>query len=538
MLIGEKMMKIALSIVLGGDLVRSTEHVGIGYIASCLREKGHDVSIIEVKDINNKEDYEKLLVGNFDVVGFTTTCITLKMVLQMAQILKDNNSSVINVCGGHMATFSGEEILKNYKQIDFIIYGEGEITFNELLECIEEKGNLASVKGLMYKNDSKVFINEERELISNLDTLPFPARDQFIQHDFQFQYLRISTSRGCLGNCGFCSSFVGRKQKGPRWRGRSPKNVVDEIEHITTTYNFHTYDFVDSTFEDPGAEGKQRIRDIAYEILDRNLEIYYNCCFRAENWTEKDRETLSILVKSGLEKVNIGFESGNDRGLRILNKRARMQDNWEAIKILREFPDIYITFGFIMLHPYSTMEDIFDNAKFLHDTGFGQVIRHYFWQLEVYPSTLMEEKLIIDNILCKDYDIADGIYKYKFVDDRVACLSPIFNEFLKLKSVWDFEIFDILIHTFITRLRRKYSNTNLVKKINSFSNFVDRNRKEIADFNYEFFMKLYHFDSNYNIEDEKSRLDSFLVNKMNMITNMQYQIGRELLKMGQGLVKR
>lgn len=85
-----------------------------------------------------------------------------------------------------------------------------------------------------------------------------------------------------------------------------------------------------------------------------------------------------------------------------------MSDNWKAIEIIKDFPDIYITFGFIMLHPYSTMEDLADNARFLYKTGIGQVIRHYFWQLEVYPGTLMEEKLIKDALLTKEYDITEG----------------------------------------------------------------------------------------------------------------------------------
>lgn len=531
-------MKIALVIVLGGDLVRSTEHVGVGYIASYLRERNYDVSILEVKDLDDPKNYKKLLDGNFDVVGFTTTCITMKLVLKMAQILKNHNSSVITICGGHMATFGGENILRDHSQIDYMIFGEGEITFYEFLKCIEEKRDISKVKGLMYRVDGKVVKNEERELIKDLDSLPFPARDQFEQHDNRFQYLRISTSRGCYGNCAFCSSFVGRKQAGPRWRGRSPKNVVDEIEYIVKKYNFHTFDFVDSTFEDPGPEGKIRIKEIAKEILDRGLQIYYNCCFRAENWDENDRDTLEILIKSGLEKVNIGFESGNDRGLKILNKRARMENNWKAIKVIREFPDIYITFGFIMLHPYSTMEDIYDNSKFLHDTGIGQVIRHYFWQLEVYPGTLMEEKLLADNLLTKDYDVSDGMYKYRFLDERVSKLSPKFSEFLKVESVWDFEIFDILIHTFITRLRRKYMETNLIEGIQGFNNYVEKLRKEIADFNYDFFMKLYNAPANYNIDDEKNRLDKFIKEKMNAITAEQYKLGHDILRTGQKLVKR
>ncbi|MHB1392562.1 MAG: B12-binding domain-containing radical SAM protein [Clostridia bacterium] len=531
-------MKIALVVALDGDLVRSTEHVGIGYIASFLRKNGYSVSIFEFTATDDQDKYKGLFDGKFEVVGFTTTCITMKYVLKLAKILKEHDESIKTVCGGHMATFGGREILRDYSQIDFIVYGEGEISFYELVKCIEENRKLSSVKGIMYRDKGEVKVNEEREFIEDLNSLPFPSRDQFNQHDNRSQYIRISTSRGCLGNCGFCSSFVGRKQKGPRWRGRSPENIVSEIEQIVKTYNFHTFDFVDSTFEDPGEEGKRRIRTIATEILNRDIEIYYNCCFRAENWNENDLDTLELLVKSGLEKINIGFESGNERGLRILNKRATTKDNWSALKVLKKFPDIYLTFGFIMIHPYSVMEDIFDNAKFLHDTGIGQVIRHYFWQLEVYPGTQMEENLIRDKLLRKDYDVEDDMYKYNFASPEVEKFSLKCREFLKIDSVWDFEIFDIIIHTFITRLRRKYKNDDVIDAIEGFSSFVNNKRKEIADFNYEFYMKLYEAKEPYNIRDEMERLDKYIKENMKIIRTAQYKLGREMLRTGMKLVYR
>ena len=249
---------------------------------------------------------------------------------------------------------------------------------------------------------------------------------------------------------------MGREQKDFRWRGRSPKNVVDEIEQLVKKYDFHTFDFIDSTFEDPGQEGKERIGQIAQELIDRKLNIFYNCCFRAENWRDEDRELLQLLVDSGLEKVNIGFEAGNDRGLRLLCKRARSKDNDRVIRILADFPDIYITFGFIMFHPDSIYEDLKDNADFLYNTGIGQVIRHYFWKLEVYPSTIIEKRLIASKRITADYDICDGMYEYEFLDERVRKISDICQELLKVQEVWDFEIFDILVHTFISRMKKKY----------------------------------------------------------------------------------
>lgn len=533
-------MRIALVVVLGGDLVRSTEHVGIGSIAAYLRSFNYEVHIFEVKDVEDTFDYQKLLEGDFNIIGFTTTCVTMKYILQLAKKIKDKNNNTYVVCGGHMATFGGIQILEKYNQIDFILLGEGEITFFELIKSIEDKSKFSNVKGLMYRRNGEIIINEKRKLISNLDLLPFPARDQFEQHNNKFQYLRISTSRGCLGNCGFCSSFVGRGSDGPRWRGRSPKNVVDEIEQIVNKYNFHTFDFVDSTFEDPGQEGKTRIKQIAEEIVNRNLKIFYNCCFRAENWREEDHGLLELLVKSGLEKVNIGFESGNNKGLKILNKRATTEDNWRAIKTLARFSDIYITFGFIMIHPFSTMQDVFDNAKFLYDTGIGQVIRHYFWQLEIYPGTLIERKLMEDKLLKKDYNIEEGMYKYRFENPEIENFALKCQEFLKITSVWDFEIFDIIIHTFITRLRRKYYKSPVMEKIEELSKYVNRERKEIAEFNFEFYMRfLKHYNNNsYKVSEEMLFLDKFILEKMDEIRSKQLKIGTDLLRTGIKLVKR
>ncbi|MHC1683120.1 MAG: radical SAM protein [Clostridiaceae bacterium] len=532
-------MKIGFVVVLGGDLVRSTEHLGVSYIMSYLRKYGYEVDIVEVLGVNDKENIGKLLNAKYDLVGFTTTCVNMDGILKVAQMVKQSNNDCHVWLGGHMATFWGEKILKQYSYVDFIIRGEGEITTLELIKTIENKENLSKVDGLTYRENDKIVVNKDRELIKNLDELPFPARDQFDAHDNNFQYIRICSSRGCLGKCGFCSSFVGRTQSDFKWRGRSPKNVVDEIEYLTKKYDFHTIDFIDSTYEDPGKLGKSRIKEIAEEILKRDLEVYYNCCFRAENWSDDDRELLDILIKSGLEKVNIGFESGNDRGLKILNKRATMEDNRRVIKLLADFPDIYITFGFIMFHPYSTMNDLKDNGQFLYDTGIGQVIRHYFWQLEVYPSTLMEDMLIRDNMIKEQYDICHGMYKYNFLDKEVEKFAGLCQEFLKLESVWDYEIFDILIHTFITRLKRKYKNEEKIySKILEFEDFVNGIRREMASFNIEFFTNILENNLNFDIEEQKNRLDKFILSKMEKVKDGQLKLGMSLQREGYKLIKR
>ena len=530
-------MKVAMVVVLGGDLVKSTEHLGVAYLSAYVKQYGYKCDIIECFGLKDEKNVNRVLNGNYDVIGFTTTCVNMKSILTLASMCKEKMPKVHITLGGHMATFWGDKILEQYSYVDSIMRGEGEITFYELLCALEKNKSFANIDGLTYRENGEIYINKDRMLIEDLDTLPFPVRDQFHLHNNKVQYLRICSSRGCLGKCGFCSSFVGRAQKDFKWRGRSPKNVVDEIEGLVQKYNFHTFDFIDSTFEDPGKEGKERIRKIAEELINRKLDIYYNCCFRAENWKDEDRDLLRILIESGLEKVNIGFESGNNRGLRLLHKRARLEDNYRVIELMRDFPEIYITFGFIMFHPFSEYEDLKDNADFLYNTGIGQVIRHYFWKLEVYPSTLIEKKLIESGRINKEYDICDGMYEYQFNDKRVEKISDVCQQFLKVNEVWDFEIFDIQVHTFIVRMQKKYRDSEVLPEINMFLEEVTRIRHEMAKFNHDFFYEILENIETIDVTKKQKELKDFIANKMREISNKEYILGMNLRRRGYALIE-
>ena len=218
-------------------------------------------------------------------------------------------------------------------------------------------------------------------------------------------------------------------------------------------------------------------------------------------------------------------------------KRARSKDNERVIKLLADYPDIYITFGFIMFHPDSIYDDLKDNADFLYNTGIGQVIRHYFWKLEVYPSTLIEKRLVESERITDQYDICDGMYEYEFLDERVHQISDICQEFLKVQEVWDFEIFDILIHTFISRMRKKYIDSEIIGEINDLADYINRVRKKMAKFNYDFFMDVYEYYDVINIKEKKEILQKFIKENMHNISNRQYKMGRDLIRRGYELVK-
>lgn len=530
--------KIAFAIVLGGDLVKSTEHLGVSYLTAVLREKGYQVIMKEIE-----REYDELIdlikEENIDMLGFTTTAINILQVKEMTEKIKAIFPKLVIAYGGHMATFMDEEILRTINGVDVVIRGEGEETIVELVNALEHNKGFQGIDGISYIGTDGDYIREKnRPLIADLDKLPFPSRDQFETGRKRPQYLRICSSRGCYGNCAYCSSFVGRGNKEIIWRGRSAKNIVDEIEYLVNKYKFHTFDFVDSSFEDPpNGKGKKRIREIANEIINRGLKIYYNCCFRAENWNENDHELLALMVESGLEKINIGFEAGNDRVLSIFNKIARTKDNWKALETIKQHPEIYITFGFIFHHPYATFEDYRDNAEFLYHTGYGQVTRHYFWPLEVYPFTGIKKKLQNDGLLeCEDslYEV----YSYQYQNKAVERFSRQITSLVKEPIVSDFEIFDIIIHTYIYRILRDYKNDERVRnEVSRFQLFVDNKRKAIAKANYDFFMgalKLAENNLEYDsyIAEKSKELFGMLTQSKKDILNKQLKLSRELISMG------
>ena len=159
-------MNIALIVTLGGDLVRSTEHVGIGYLSAYLRKHNHMVKVLEIKeqDIQHENQYIPAL-SDCEFVGFTTTCVTMKNVTRLVDIVERNFPNTYIACGGHMATFSGKKLLEKYPNIDFAIQGECEITFLELVKALETQKDLSDVLGIVYRSGNEIIENKSRPLI-------------------------------------------------------------------------------------------------------------------------------------------------------------------------------------------------------------------------------------------------------------------------------------------------------------------------------------------------------------------------------------
>lgn len=546
--------RVAFVILLDGDLVMSPEHLGVALMAAVLRRSGFLARIYEAK-LGQEQVVVDELVDQFHphLACFTLMSLNVPSCARFCDLLKARSPETLIVCGGPAGTYASAEVLRQVPGADIVATGEGEPTIFDLVQRLYLNQGLEDCPGISYRQrDGNLHVNPNRPLLHNLDDIPFPVRDQFEMHGNRLEYMRVSTSRGCVARCTFCSApnLSNRIQRGQSWRARSPESVLDELEHLVNRYNFRTFDFVDSTFEDPdgGRIGKTRIARIATGILDRKLDIYYNCCMRAENWSNDDHDLLDLLVRSGLEKVNVGIESGTPSELKLWDKLASVEDNIRIIHLLKEH-GIYLAMGFIQFHPYSTVETLRSNAAFLRLYA-GHNLRRLTERLEIYPGTVIVKKLQGDGLLDEDYLTTLNPYGYRFRDERVQRLAlhfaALYNNddyhkqgvITEQSSVFRFETFNVVLETFISRTRRRFRHLDFVNdELDRFQTQVWNIRREIADFNYDFFMENLEaiLADSYDPTDRVRQLNQIEVlfsSTMEQMRKREMQLGKSLLRRG------
>ncbi|MHA2407275.1 MAG: B12-binding domain-containing radical SAM protein, partial [Candidatus Ranarchaeia archaeon] len=209
--------------------------LSLGYLGAVCEKAGYDVNVIDCQaEFLEFSEFEDILKKKMvDVVGVTSTTLTYNSALRIASIAKKVIPNCITVLGGCHATFWDKNALKECPSLDVIVRREGEETFLELVQKLEKKGSLKTVKGITFRDsEGETVRNEDRPFIDNLDKLPFPAHHLLPLKSFKRGgkvIFPVTTSRGCVYWCDFCTSV---RMFGRRYRMRSPKNVVGELEFL------------------------------------------------------------------------------------------------------------------------------------------------------------------------------------------------------------------------------------------------------------------------------------------------------------------
>lgn len=319
--------------------------LGICYIATWLNNKGYPTRIFDFAITKNTISVFKEMVKNEQpsIIGISTSTETYKTGIRIAKAVKQFFPDCFIVLGGYHVSFEYESAL-SHNEIDCIVRGEGEITFEELCEVVlNQNGSIADIKGIAYRDNDKIVTTAERPFIPDLDILPIPDRSLFQLNEYSVP-ASISTSRGCPSRCIYCAATA---LSGGRYRMRSPERIIEEIKALVEM-GFHRIQFVDDSL----TISLPRLDKILDLILSNGLEITWDCESRVNGMT---RNILEKMYSAGCRHIQFGVEAGSQKMLDSLKKGIKYEDIFNTIKNCRDI-GIIPSSGLILGQPYDTKE--------------------------------------------------------------------------------------------------------------------------------------------------------------------------------------
>jgi len=369
--------------------------LGLMYIAAYIEKNTeHIVDILdtEVDEIGYDRLEHEIKKRRPDVVGITTMTFTLIDAILTAKIVKGIDGDIKVIFGGpHVNIYPRETI--GIPEIDFLVMGEGEILFTDLIQNIDNKDKLDGIGGLVFKDSEQVIVTGSRELIKDLDSLPFPARHLTSYKKYYSLLAKRSpittmiTSRGCPYNCLFCN----RAWLGKIFRARSAGNVVDEMEECIDL-GINEFLIYDDTF----TINRKRVIDICADIKERGLDIGWDIRARVDT---VDKELLRTMKKSGCERIHYGVESGNQEILNVLRKGITLEQVDWAFELTKK--EGISTLAYFMIgSPRETRETILQSINFAKKIDPDFV---HFSITTPFPSTDLYKMGLEEGILKNDY---------------------------------------------------------------------------------------------------------------------------------------
>ncbi len=356
--------------------------LGLAYMAAVLEQNNFEVKIIDcpVCQIDHEKLKAELASYNPDIVGIGSMTPTIVSALKSAQVAKEACPDTKVVMGGPHATFADKDILTNEKAVDFIVRGEGEETIVELAQQAPSMQRIGDIKGISFRKDKEIIQTPTRPFIQDLDALPRPAYKYVPMQKYRITgktLLPIITSRGCPFQCSFC---VASQMFGQRFRMRSPKNVLEEIEWLRDEYGAEGIAFQDDTL----TFDKKRATEICDGIIERKINLPWGCGTRADVVT---KEVLAKMAKAHCNETMFGIESGCQRMRAVLKKGVTNEQCWNAVTWAKE-AGMFVTVSVILGYPGETKESLQETLDFARKLEPDDV---WLCHATPYPGTCLRE---------------------------------------------------------------------------------------------------------------------------------------------------
>ncbi|MEI6058803.1 MAG: radical SAM protein, partial [archaeon] len=319
----------------GSEKVSSIIHpLGLAYLAAVVRKEGYGVKILDAEalDLTDDEILKAIESYNPSVIGLGVKTPSINMVFGLCSRIKENFPDKIIVLGGPHPTALPNESIEN-DAVDFVVMGEGEFSFLDLVRELEKKKkNFSKIQSLVFKERRKVIINPRRAPIKDLDSLPYPAYDllpldRYKSADSRHEkFVSILTSRGCPGQCLYCNKQV----FGSCVVVRSAKSLIEEVEFLIKKYGFKEFHIVDDLF----TINKKRVIEFCELLIKKKIKIIWKCGNGVRVGTV-DLELLQAMKSAGCYSISYGVESGNQEILNKMKKGQTLEQVEKAVSLTK-----------------------------------------------------------------------------------------------------------------------------------------------------------------------------------------------------------
>jgi len=352
---------------------------GLATIANTLLNGGFEVEILDINALRPAREalVDDLCQKHWDIAGVSGLITTYAFQKWLIAELKRLRPDAPVVSGGGLAT-SCPDLLFEQTPVDIIALGEGEQTMQDVCEALSGDGDLSDVSGLRFRRNGRIVETKPRENIEDLDSLLFPAWD-LLPMDIYLENpiwgdvannssgfrkdvkvnrsMNIISSRGCPFSCNYCYHLFGRSN----YRFRSAENVINEIELLVDRYGVDFIGFVDDNM----MASEKRLHKFCDLMEKKSFPVTWGCHGRI---TSAKPALLERMAETGCVWIGYGIESGSQKMLDAMNKKAKVHQARQAIRDTRKagiFPNTTFIFGY----PGETIETVRETIDFKREMG-------------------------------------------------------------------------------------------------------------------------------------------------------------------------
>ncbi len=413
-------MKVLLT-TLNSKYVHSSLALRCLYSAAAENLQDHDIKM-DIKEftINNDDDFilNELIYFDYDVICFSVNIWNVDRIINLTEVLKQALPEVKLLAGGPEVSDDSLTFIKENRQFDFLVAGEGEYAFTALCSHGFSGQGLAGIQGLIYRDraDGKIYVNPPGELLK-MESLPFPYRYMPWDKDKTLYY---ESSRGCPFNCSYCMSSIEKSI-----RALPPDRVKEDLDHFIKG-KAEQVKFIDRTFN----WDKDRCREIWQHIIDNDNGItnwHFEICGEL-----LDQPLIDLLnsARKGLFQIEIGIQSTNPKTLAAVNRSIDIELVLENVKKVVSGGNTHVHVDLIAGLPfegYSSFKDSFNNVFALKadhmQLGFLKLLKGTALRENADKYGYIYRNRAPYHIICNDFLSARDIIRLKQIENVLNLFS-------------------------------------------------------------------------------------------------------------------